>query len=641
MTGDILFNASQLGAMLPSPSVLTGNFRPQTAAAFVEQTLAEARTRAACGSRLGTPALSQAHSQHSLHSKGRVEEVGALRSMASKHLGQLRQTPPAPYLPQHPPLPTRCLSTPPQRPHSSAIPPPLTPLLQPQPQPQPQPQSPRDLLLSRGGASGGGGAAAPALAARGHGRAAGGSDSPTVLAAGGGNGSPTGTGVVGGVVGGMHFVIETAPPQGAITACSSHPLFASHQVPTASTLPRLVLLPPDDASTIAVAGTPMGPSPPLTARSSDGANPNTGHSLPSTPPPPSPPPLAPAPAAADPQSSYQVHRGSRRFVQASPNASRPTTSLSVQDLSLPKPGSRLYSRSPTRGSGTQILDLSRTGDVSTGSFRALGGGSANGMGEGAAGSSSNNGSAAGTKTGGGNSAAPVATTALSPRSVGRFHHTATRWASEAAAEGALGSSEPTRPAGIKVTRGLLYSVFQELDEFDSGRLTYSAFEQAACKIGMRPAQAKRLYEHLDPLGRGYATMREWSSPQLQRQMEAFTRLYVQATRGADGRPKDITEVRSMHMAIQMAMVKLQLKRSGRAVSLDRLVQAFSYMDRDCNGALNAEEVEDALNSLGIFVSKDVVDTIMKTFDKDGNGCVDYYEFVKSLYPTLDSSVYHQ
>ena len=38
-------------------------------------------------------------------------------------------------------------------------------------------------------------------------------------------------------------------------------------------------------------------------------------------------------------------------------------------------------------------------------------------------------------------------------------------------------------------------------------------------------------------------MREWISPPLQRKIEAFTRLYVQATRDVDGRPKDIIEVR--------------------------------------------------------------------------------------------------
>lgn len=29
---------------------------------------------------------------------------------------------------------------------------------------------------------------------------------------------------------------------------------------------------------------------------------------------------------------------------------------------------------------------------------------------------------------------------------------------------------------------------------DTGRLTYSSFEQAACKIGMRPSQARQLFD---------------------------------------------------------------------------------------------------------------------------------------------------
>ncbi len=32
-----------------------------------------------------------------------------------------------------------------------------------------------------------------------------------------------------------------------------------------------------------------------------------------------------------------------------------------------------------------------------------------------------------------------------------------------------------------------------MDEVDCGRVTFSAFETAACKIGMRPAQAQQLF----------------------------------------------------------------------------------------------------------------------------------------------------
>ncbi|EFJ46023.1 hypothetical protein VOLCADRAFT_93487 [Volvox carteri f. nagariensis] len=429
------------------------------------------------------------------------------------------------------------------------------------------------------------GTAAVALTPR-----AGGPDSPGPAAPAAASGSGGAASGFGSTVDGLSLVVslptEDVHPYGSITGCSSHPLFASYRMPTSPpTLPRLVLAAPpapppaqwDDApapDATAPAEMPGGASPARTPRLSGGVS---SHAF-RTPPPLQPfAPPGPSGALAAPGSS-PLPGSSRRFTTALSPSSRPHTSLSVQELSLPRPGKHLGSRSPTRGSWTPLMNVSwagsANGSVIGSSVTAAGGGGDGG--------------------GGGAPAAAVAasTTAASssPSPNGaapRFQHTATRWASMASSPAAgttaggaqWGSDSSARTAGIKVTRGMLYSVFQELDEFDSGRLTYSAFEQAACRIGMRPAQAKRLFE-------------QW--------------------------------VRSMHMAIQMAMLKLQLKRSGRAVSLDRLVQAFAFMDRDGNGALNAEEV---------------VDAVMKSFDKDGNGCVDYFEFVKSLYPTRDS-VYH-
>jgi hypothetical protein len=61
-----------------------------------------------------------------------------------------------------------------------------------------------------------------------------------------------------------------------------------------------------------------------------------------------------------------------------------------------------------------------------------------------------------------------------------------------------------------------------------------------------------LHRRLDPGGRGYCTVRDWiGDAATQRQMEAFTRLYCTATRGADGRPKHLNECRSAHMAVQV------------------------------------------------------------------------------------------
>eukprot|EP00198_Chlamydomonas_reinhardtii_P006633 XP_001695969.1 predicted protein [Chlamydomonas reinhardtii] len=202
-----------------------------------------------------------------------------------------------------------------------------------------------------------------------------------------------------------------------------------------------------------------------------------------------------------------------------------------------------------------------------------------------------------------------------------------------------GNASPLR-GGYRhtVTKRLIETVFQELDEYDSGRLTYSAFEQAACRIGMRPTQARRLFDQLDPEGHGYTTVKRWVDPVVERQMEQLIKLYVQATRGEDGRPKHVNEIGSIHMAVQLAMNKLKLKRCGRAVSIERLIDAFKFIDRDASGALSLEELEDALNALGIFVTRDVLDTMMHTFDKDGNGGVDYLEFVHSLFPNEASNI---
>jgi hypothetical protein len=43
------------------------------------------------------------------------------------------------------------------------------------------------------------------------------------------------------------------------------------------------------------------------------------------------------------------------------------------------------------------------------------------------------------------------------------------------------------------TRGLIYSVFAELDHEDKGKLTYSEFEDAAVIVGLRQDQARVFY----------------------------------------------------------------------------------------------------------------------------------------------------
>ncbi|GAX82730.1 hypothetical protein CEUSTIGMA_g10156.t1 [Chlamydomonas eustigma] len=184
------------------------------------------------------------------------------------------------------------------------------------------------------------------------------------------------------------------------------------------------------------------------------------------------------------------------------------------------------------------------------------------------------------------------------------------------------------------SRGLLYSVFQDLDKLDEGRVTYSMFEEAAMYSGMRQEQVKKLYSMMDSERRGFLTIQDWGRKELWPYMSEFSRLYVQRTRGVTGKYKDAGEIGSLYAALQMALVKLKLKNSGRSVSHERLIQAFSFIDRDSNGSLDPEELQDAFNGLGIYVAPHVIDDAMKTFDRDKSGSVDYSEFISVLFPNL-------
>ncbi|GFH14897.1 uncharacterized protein HaLaN_11032 [Haematococcus lacustris] len=44
------------------------------------------------------------------------------------------------------------------------------------------------------------------------------------------------------------------------------------------------------------------------------------------------------------------------------------------------------------------------------------------------------------------------------------------------------------------TRGLMYSVFSELDHHNAGKLTFSQFEEACVAVGLQQQQTQTLYQ---------------------------------------------------------------------------------------------------------------------------------------------------
>ncbi|KAF5840794.1 hypothetical protein DUNSADRAFT_15503 [Dunaliella salina] len=174
------------------------------------------------------------------------------------------------------------------------------------------------------------------------------------------------------------------------------------------------------------------------------------------------------------------------------------------------------------------------------------------------------------------------------------------------------------------TRGMMLSVFEELDRFGENKLTASTLEDAAVRVGLNAEQIRRFYSMLDPQNRGYITMRDWGNATLNNQ----------ATRGLHGKMMDAREVQSVALAMQIALSRLQMKSMGRSVAHARLFNIFEFMDTDRNGGLSLQEIRDAFSAIGINVTDQVLQDIMKKFDKDQNGTIDYREFIKGLYPIM-------
>jgi Ca2+-binding EF-hand superfamily protein len=72
------------------------------------------------------------------------------------------------------------------------------------------------------------------------------------------------------------------------------------------------------------------------------------------------------------------------------------------------------------------------------------------------------------------------------------------------------------------------------------------------------------------------------------------------------------------------------KSKGPAISEEDLIKAFSVMDRDGNGFIDAKELRHVLSNLGETVNEDEINEIMEEADVDGDGQITHVEFVKML-----------
>ena len=84
----------------------------------------------------------------------------------------------------------------------------------------------------------------------------------------------------------------------------------------------------------------------------------------------------------------------------------------------------------------------------------------------------------------------------------------------------------------------------------------------------------------------------------------------------------------------LTMMELK-RRQSRAEA--ELKEAFQLFDRDSNGLISAEELSHVMKNIDANMSDTEIDEMMREADRDGDGQIDYAEFVRMMSP-LESPV---
>ncbi len=77
-------------------------------------------------------------------------------------------------------------------------------------------------------------------------------------------------------------------------------------------------------------------------------------------------------------------------------------------------------------------------------------------------------------------------------------------------------------------------------------------------------------------------------------------------------------------------VKIFEKYQIKPLSEDQLVRAFKLFDNDKNGLLSTDELMRIMEIAGEKMTKEDADMIMKEFDLDRNGSINYNEFARMI-----------
>ena len=75
---------------------------------------------------------------------------------------------------------------------------------------------------------------------------------------------------------------------------------------------------------------------------------------------------------------------------------------------------------------------------------------------------------------------------------------------------------------------------------------------------------------------------------------------------------------------------LMARKMRDADTEEELIEAFKVFDRDGNGLISGNELQHVMTSLGENISQDEVEEMIKEADLDGDGYINYEEFVRMI-----------
>jgi calmodulin len=77
-------------------------------------------------------------------------------------------------------------------------------------------------------------------------------------------------------------------------------------------------------------------------------------------------------------------------------------------------------------------------------------------------------------------------------------------------------------------------------------------------------------------------------------------------------------------------MNIMAKRGKEGDTEEELIEAFKVFDKDGNGFISAAELRHVMTNLGEKLTDDEVDEMIKEADTDGDGQINYHEFVKMM-----------